>query len=102
MENLIEPIGNNLNMLSIGKNEVEESNRNPFGDFGNLVKENLDQVNQLEKSADELTTKFALGETDDIHQVTIATEKAKMALNMTLGVQNRLIKAYEEVMRMQI
>lgn len=100
MKNLIEPIGNNLNMLSLQSEKAEESN--PFDDFGNLVKENLNQVNQLEKSADELTTEFALGETDDIHKVTIATEKARLALNMTLGVQNRLVKAYEEVMRMQI
>ncbi|MFW6301338.1 MAG: flagellar hook-basal body complex protein FliE [Bacillota bacterium] len=99
---MIEPIGSNLNMLSLGENKIEEKDRNPFEDFGELVKENLNQVNQLEKNADELTTNFALGETDDIHQVTIATEKARMALNMTLGVQNRLVKAYEEVMRMQI
>lgn len=99
---MIEPIGSNLNMLSLGENKIEGKDGNPFEDFGDLVKENLNQVNQLEKNADELTTNFALGETDDIHQVTIATEKARMALNMTLGVQNRLVKAYEEVMRMQI
>ena len=99
---MIEPIGNNLNMLSLDTNKINESNRNPFDDFGDLVRENLNEVNQLEKNADELTTKFALGEIDDIHQVTIATEKARMALNMTLGIQNRLVQAYEEVMRMQI
>ena len=99
---MIEPIGSNLNMLSLDSNKINTSNRNPFDDFGDLVRDNLQQVNNLEKNADNLTTQFALGEIDDIHQVTIATEKARMALNMTLGVQNRLVQAYEEVMRMQI
>jgi len=99
---LIEPIGSNLNMLSLDSNKINTSNRNPSDDFGDLVRDNLQQVNNLEKNADNLTTQFALGEIDDIHQVTIATEKARMALNMTLGVQNRLVQAYEEVMRMQI
>ena len=89
-------------MLSLDSNKINTSNRNPFDDFGDLVRDNLQQVNNLEKNADNLTTQFALGEIDDIHQVTIATEKARMALNMTLGVQNRLVQAYEEVMRMQI
>ena len=99
---MIEPIGNNLDMLSLNATKASENNGNPFGDFGDLVRDNLNQVNQLEKNADNLTTQFALGEIDDIHQVTIATEKARMALNMTLGIQNRLVQAYEEVMRMQI
>ena len=99
---MIESIGNNLNMLSMSSSSASENNDNPFGDFGDLVRDNLNQVNQLEKNADNLTTQFALGEIDDIHQVTIATEKARMALNMTLGIQNRLVQAYEEVMRMQI
>ena len=99
---MIESIGNNLNMLSLNATKSNENNSSPFDDFGDLVRDNLNQVNQLEKNADNLTTQFALGEIDDIHQVTIATEKARMALNMTLGVQNRLVQAYEEVMRMQI
>lgn len=98
---MIDPIRGKLELLN-PQGISDKQDKNSRTDFASMVRENIEKVNQLEKQADNLTTQFALGEIDDIHQVTIATEKAKLALNMTLGIQNRVVKAYEEVMRMQI
>ncbi len=70
--------------------------------FSQLLKNNLNQVNQLQRQADNLTEDFVLGKTDNIHKVTIATEKAKIALNLTTAIQNKVLNAYEEIMRIQV
>ena len=45
---------------------------------------------------------FAAGKIDDLHTLMIETEKADLALQFTLQVRNKLLDAYNEIMRMQI
>ena len=59
-------------------------------------------MNQLQIEAENLTNAFASGATDNIHQVLIAAEKADIALQFTLQVRNKILDAYNEIMRMQI
>ena len=46
--------------------------------------------------------KFALGETEKTHDLTIALQKASTALQYTVAVRDRLLDAYKEIMQMQI
>lgn len=71
----------------------------PFADF---FKEKLGEVNNLQKNSEAMTASFAAGETDNIHDVMIAAEKAKIAVNLTTAVQNKVIDAYNEIMRLQV
>ncbi len=86
--------------LSIPENSPDNNNNNVS--FSDLLQENLHKVNDLSKHADNLTADFALGKTDNIHQVTIATEKAQLALDLTTAIQNKVMDAYEEIMRIQV
>ncbi|MFW6309129.1 MAG: flagellar hook-basal body complex protein FliE [bacterium] len=70
--------------------------------FSQLLRKNIDGVNQLNKKADNLSESFALGEIDNVHEVTVATEKAKTALNLTSAVQNKVVDSYEKIMQMQV
>jgi len=56
----------------------------------------------LELESQALANAFALGKTDNIHQVMIAAEKADIALQFTLQIRNKILDAYNEIMRMQI
>jgi flagellar hook-basal body complex protein FliE len=49
-----------------------------------------------------LTEDFAAGRTDNIHQVMIAAEKSDIALQFTMQIRNKILDAYNEIMRMQI
>lgn len=71
----------------------------PFADF---LEEKLGEVNNLQKNSEAMTASFAAGETDNIHDVMIAAEKAKIAVNLTTAVQNKVIDAYNEIMRLQV
>ena len=97
---MIDPINSNYSIL----NDKAIKNKNISGDesFSTLLKEGIDKVNNMQVKSDKMTEKFALGEIDNIHEVTIASEKAKTALNLTLSIQNKVVDAYEEIMRMQV
>jgi flagellar hook-basal body complex protein FliE len=70
--------------------------------FGETLLRAIAQVNQLENEAQESQIKLAAGQISDIHQVMLAAEKADLALEMTLAVRNKIIEAYQEIMRMPV
>ena len=71
----------------------------PFSDY---LQQALNNTNSLLIEADNIANEFAAGNIDNIHQVTIAAEKADVALQFTLQVRNKIMDAYSEIMRMQI
>ncbi len=81
---------------------IEQENDNKAEAFSDLFREQLNQVNQLKKDSQAMTASFAAGETDNIHDVMIASEKAKVAVNLTTAVQTKVIDAYNEIMRLQV
>ncbi len=70
--------------------------------FGQIFKDLLSETNQLQSEAGKIAEKFALGEISDIHEVMIAAEKAGVAFELVLEIRNKLIEAYQEMMRMQV
>lgn len=94
---MIQKIGNNLPLT-----QVQQSAAGEKTGFGQYLKNALEEVNSLELQADSLTKKLAAGEDVDIHTVMIATEKANIALQLTMQVRNKAVEAYNEIMRMQV
>ncbi len=70
-----------------------------FADFLNTA---ISQVNDLQLQSESLNTALAAGKTDNIHQVMVAAEKAEIALQFTLQVRNKILEAYQEIMRMPV
>ena len=91
---------NNLQPLAAAANQSLEAGQG--GAFQQALAQAIDQTVQLQESAKSETAKFLTGETDDLHKVMIAGEKAGLAFQLTLQVRNKMVEAYQEVMRMQI
>ncbi|PFP30776.1 flagellar hook-basal body complex protein FliE [Bacillus sp. AFS073361] len=70
--------------------------------FAGLLQGYMENVNTTVKQASDLTTKAAAGEIDNIHDVTIASQKAKLALELTVAIRDKAVECYQEMMRMQI
>lgn len=70
--------------------------------FGEFLNSAIQQVNSLQLESEQLNEALAMGLTDNIHQVMIASEKAEMAMQLTLQVRNKIMDAYQEIMRMPI
>ncbi|AUS96323.1 flagellar hook-basal body complex protein FliE [Clostridium thermosuccinogenes] len=70
--------------------------------FADFLNEAMGKVNDLQVNAEKLSDDFAAGKTDNIHEVVIAAAKADIALQFTLQIRNKILDAYNEIMRMQI
>lgn len=70
--------------------------------FADTLKDAVGNVNDLQKQADVKMQQLATGKTDNIQDVMMATEKADIALRLMVNVRNKIIEAYQEVMKMQV
>ncbi|MGI6144362.1 MAG: flagellar hook-basal body complex protein FliE [Clostridia bacterium] len=70
--------------------------------FGEFLKDALNNVNKTQLQAEQITKDFTIGDDVELHQVVLATEKAALALQLTIQIRNKVIEAYQELMRMQI
>ncbi len=70
--------------------------------FQTFLVESLQQVNQQQIVAEQLNEQLALGQVEHLHDVLIASEKAGLSLQMVIQIRNRVVEAYQEIMRMQI
>jgi len=70
--------------------------------FSDMLKSAISTVNELQKQSDKEIQKLMTGETEDLHTTMIAVEKADLSFQMMMQVRNKIVQAYEEIMRMQI
>ncbi len=68
--------------------------------FQNTLKELISNVNTQMKESDQLARDFATGKNNNIHEVMIASEKAGISMRFLLQIRNKLLDAYQEIMRM--
>src|SRR3977135_2059702 len=74
----------------------------PGGDFGSALKQAVGGLAELSGKADASSLALAKGEPIDIHEVMLNPEQASLGFSMALQVRNKLIDAYQEVMRMSV
>ena len=82
--------------------ESEPVEGSVFDAFLNTAIDNINTTNSYLSDAENEEIKFALGETENTHDLTIALQKASTALQYTVAVKNKLLEAYKEIMNMQI
>jgi flagellar hook-basal body complex protein FliE len=85
--------------VSVPAAKTEEA-QNPES-FGNMLARSLNDVNRLKLEADVAVENLATGKEKDIHATMIALEKADVAFQLLMQIRNKIISAYETVMRMQ-
>ncbi|EIW18218.1 MULTISPECIES: flagellar hook-basal body complex protein FliE [Pelosinus] len=88
----------NSSMVEKVTPQIEEGKKN----FGEFLTEALGEVNSLQQNAAKASFDLAAGNLQDISQVTIAAEKATIAMQLTMQVRNKVVDAYQEIMRMQV
>ena len=72
------------------------------GAFGDTLAEAIEKVSEAQKQAEDAVQGLAEGDGTDIHTAMLAMQKADVSFQMMMQVRNKLISAYEEVMRMQV
>lgn len=74
----------------------------PAGGFANALKSALDGVNAQQGKAEAISDAYQRGEVTDVAKVMLARQEAGVAFEATLQVRNRLLSAYQDIMRMGV
>ena len=85
--------------------EIAESSKPSGGaaaDFAYWMQQEFAQVNDKLVQADGLVRKLAVGEVDNVHQVMIALEQAKLSFQLLTQVRNKLLEGYQDILRMAV
>lgn len=96
---------NNLEELSLTGSltrKDENVDGTLFDSILNSAIDNIRTTNSYLSDAENEEIKFALGETENTHDLTIALQKASTALQYTVAVRDKFLEAYKELMQMQI
>jgi flagellar hook-basal body complex protein FliE len=72
------------------------------GSFGQILKDSLAQVNQLQHQADSAIESLATGGTATLHDTMLAVQKAELSFKLMMQVRNKIVEAYQEVLRMGV
>lgn len=86
------------NVIKVGS----EDNKVTNVDFKDFLIESIEKVNQDQLYAEKMDEALILGETDNLHDVMIASQKAELSLSFAVEVRNKILEAYKEIMRIQM
>ncbi|HGE70313.1 TPA: flagellar hook-basal body complex protein FliE [Candidatus Poribacteria bacterium] len=95
---IIPTTSNVINKPKLSLSEDEEKPK----PFSKVLIESIEKVNELQKQADKAIDELAIGDSKDIVQTMIKMEKADISFRLMMQIRNKILQAYEEVMRMQV
>ncbi len=81
---------------------IEDYKENGFETMLHTAIDNLNTTNSYLSDAENEKIKWALGETENTHDLTIALQKASTALQYTVAIRDKLLEAYKELIQMQV
>lgn len=90
---------------AVGNTSVAKENTASATQFGSIFDQavsNLNITNSYLSDAENEKVKWALGETDNSHELSIALQKASTSLQYTVAIRDKVLEAYKELMQMQI
>lgn len=82
--------------------KLEDYKENGFDSLLHTAIDNLNTTNSYLSDAEDEKIKWALGETENTHDLAIALSKASTALQYTVAIRDKLLEAYKELIQMQI
>ncbi|MBF0545825.1 MAG: flagellar hook-basal body complex protein FliE [Candidatus Riflebacteria bacterium] len=79
---------------------LKPNSKEQWATFAEGIKNVVGELDSMEKNALKLTEDAVLGKVENIHDVMIAADKARTAMNLTLEVRSKVIDAYNQITRM--
>ena len=85
-----------------GAQQANATSGDPAGGFANALKSALDGVSATQNKAEGITDAYQRGEVTDVAKVMLARQEAGVAFEATLQVRNKLLYAYQDILRMGV
>ncbi len=70
--------------------------------FAAQIKESISAVNRKQMDAGKAAAELASGQSSNIHEVMIKMEEAEISTRLMVQIRNKVVDAYQEIMRMQV
>jgi flagellar hook-basal body complex protein FliE len=100
-QGVIGPLDPNLQVPEL-RGPQNQGGRKGGAGFGEILKEAISTVNELQKQSDQEIQKLMTGEAQDLHTTIIAVQKADLSFQMMMQVRNKIVQAYQQIMGMQV
>lgn len=84
-----------------GTNATQSTQTDDSG-FGSKLAESLGNLQQTQKTSDQLAMQVATGQLTDIHDYMIAATKTEIATQLTVAVRNKAVESFNQIMNMQV
>lgn len=81
---------------------VSEPGKAQPGAFAGVLAQAVERVGALQADADQELRRLLHGEPVELHRVLLAGERAGLASQLMMSVRNKLVEAYQEIMRIQV
>jgi flagellar hook-basal body complex protein FliE len=78
------------------------SKQGKSSEFSSVLEGAIEQVERSRENAADSIRRMLGGEKDELHETVLATQKAELQFEMFLQVRNKVVSAYQEVMKMQV
>lgn len=91
-----------LSIFNTGTKQEMEPNPMMGVSFEKLLARALEPVNHLQLQTADLDSKLAEGKLEYVHQAIVTSQKASLALDLTIQIRNKVVEAYQEIMRTQL
>jgi flagellar hook-basal body complex protein FliE len=72
------------------------------GQFQSALSSAIDSIESLQNNAASSVQQFLTGQNEELHTTILATQKAELAFELGLQVRNKVVDAYQEIMKMQM
>jgi flagellar hook-basal body complex protein FliE len=72
------------------------------GEFRSMLTSAIQRVEKFQTEAARSVDRYLTGESEDLHTTALATQRAELALDMFVQARNKVVAAYQEIMRMQM
>ena len=74
----------------------------PASSFQQVLASAISRVGESSKTASSAVSNYLAGGTQELHSTILATQKASLDFELLLQVRNKVVSAYDEIMKMQI
>jgi flagellar hook-basal body complex protein FliE len=88
--------------ISIPESIRPVSGSGKTGEFQKILESSLQTLQATQQDASQAVQQFLSGESEELHSTVLATQRAEMAFELGLQVRNKVVQAYQEIMRMQM
>ncbi|MBA1146978.1 flagellar hook-basal body complex protein FliE [Ectothiorhodospiraceae bacterium WFHF3C12] len=81
---------------------VQETQNTEQADFSSMLKQAVDNVNELQSQSSEMSAAFVRGENVPLTDVMVAAQKSRVAFEAMKETRRHLLEAYQQISRMQV